>query len=386
MFALCNAQVLIDGAFVEGRAVVVEGERIGAVVPAAGLDPAIERRDLAGCRLVPGFIDVQVNGGGDALFNADPSVATIRRIGEAHRRAGTTGFLPTLISDDLAVIRSGIAAVDAAIEQKVPGVLGIHIEGPFINVERKGIHAAQKIRTLDEEGFAVLTSLKGGSTLVTLAPELAGPAMVERLAAAGVIVAAGHTAASFDEVSAAVAAGLRGVTHLFNAMSPLGSRDPGAVGAALYHDALWCSLIVDGHHVDPVTLKLALRCKPGNRVLLVTDAMPPTGGGRADFVLNGRPITRRDGRLVDADGVLAGADLTMWDAVRRTATMLDVPLPRALAMASEYPAAFLRRSDLGAIAPGKRASLLAIADDGTIRETWIDAQPMSHGKPEHASS
>lgn len=375
MFALCNAQVLTDGTLADGLAVLVEGDRIVGVGPEATIPPGVARHDLGGAVLAPGFIDIQVNGGGDALFNDAPSVETIRRIGAAHRPFGTTGFLPTLISDDLDVIRAGIAAVDAAIEAGVPGVLGIHIEGPFINVARKGIHAAHKIRGLDEEGIAVLTSLGRGRTLVTLAPELAGPAMIRRLAAAGVIVAAGHTAGTFAAISDSVAAGLTGFTHLFNAMSPLGSRDPGAVGAGLYHEGVWCSLIVDGHHVDPVTLRLALRCKPVDRFMLVTDAMPPTGGDRTTFLLNGRPIATEGGRLVDQDGVLAGADLTMLDAVRRTVATLDVPLPAALAMASEHPAAFLRLDDrLGRIAPGHRASMIAIDAGDRVSACWIDGR------------
>lgn len=376
MFALVNARMLIGGALVDGQAVLIDGARIAAVMPDTAVPDTVENHDLGGATLAPGFIDVQVNGGGDALFNDHPSVETIRRIGAAHRPFGTTGFLPTLISDDLHVIRAAVAAVDAAIEQGVPGVLGIHIEGPFINVARKGIHAAHKIREIDEEGFAVLTSLKRGRTLVTLAPELAGADMVRRLAAAGVIVSAGHTAGSFAELEAAVTAGMTGFTHLFNAMSPLSSREPGAVGAGLYHDGVWCSLIVDGHHVDPVTLKLALRCKPANRFLLVSDAMPPTGGQKPDFVLNGRPIFTRDGRLVDEDGVLAGADLTMMAAVRRTAETLDVPFPRALAMAGAHPAGFLGLDhELGAIAPGYRASIIAIGTGDRISGCWIDGQP-----------
>ena len=375
MFALCNGRILIDGVFAEGQAVLVEGDRIAAVVAHADVPAAAERHDMGGAILAPGFIDVQVNGGGDALFNDDPSVETIRRIGEAHRPFGTTGFLPTLISDDLHVIRAGVAAVEAAIAQGVPGVLGIHIEGPFINVARKGIHAAHKIRELDEEGFAVLTSLRRGRTLVTLAPELAGPAMIRRLADAGVIVAAGHTAGSYEQISEGVMAGLTGFTHLFNAMSPLTSRDPGAVGAGLYHSDVWCSVIVDGHHVDPVTLKLALRCKPVERFLLVSDAMPPTGGSNPDFILNGRPISTGDGRLVDEDGVLAGADLTMLAAVRRTTATLDIRLQTALAMASMHPASFMGlTSQLGRIARGCRASLIAIGDSERVEASWIDGE------------
>ena len=378
MFALCSRTMLIDGSLRERLAVLVDGERIAAVVADDAVPTDIDRQDLGDVVLAPGLIDVQVNGGGDVLFNDVPSVGTIRQIGAAHRAFGTTGFLPTLISDDLDVIRAGIAAVDAAIEEGVPGVVGIHVEGPFINVARKGIHAAHKIRGLDEEGLAVLTSLRRGRTLVTLAPEIAGPAMIGRLVAAGVVVSAGHTAGTYCQVSAGIAAGLSGVTHLFNAMSPLTGRDPGAVGAGLYHDDVWCSLIVDGHHVDPVTLRLALRCKPADRLMLVTDAMPPTGGRESTFILNGRPISTQDGRLVDEDGVLAGADLTMLAAVRTAVATLDVSLPVALAMASAHPAAFLGLDDrLGRIAPGYQASLIAIGPGDRVEASWIDGRPVA---------
>lgn len=376
MLALVNGRVLQGHAFADGLAVLVDGARIAAVVPVGEVPTAAERQDLAGAMLAPGLIDVQVNGGGDALFNDDPGVATIRRIGAAHARFGTTGFLPTLISDDLDVIRAGIAAVDAAIAQGVPGVLGIHIEGPFINVERKGIHAAHKIRTLDDEGLQVLTSPGRGKRLVTLAPELVEPPAVARLVAAGVTVAAGHTAGTYAEVRAAIDAGLTGVTHLFNAMSPLQGREPGAVGAALSADEVWCSLIVDGFHVDPVTLKLALRCKPAGQFLLVSDAMPPTGGQQGQFTLNGRLIRREGGRLLDEDGTLAGADLDMLTAVRNTHEMLDVPVAQAFAMAGAHPArAMGLGGELGTIAAGQRASMIAVAADWTLQGCWIDGTP-----------
>ncbi|WP_019517491.1 N-acetylglucosamine-6-phosphate deacetylase [Sphingomonas sp. Mn802worker] len=377
MLALDNARVLLDGAFRTDVSVVIEGRHIVGVVAADDVPAAASRRDLAGARLVPGFIDTQVNGGGDALFNDDPSVETIRRIGAAHASFGTTGFLPTLISDDLDVVRAGIAAVDDAIAQGVPGVLGIHIEGPFINVERKGIHAAGKIRAIDEDGYAVLASLKRGRTLVTLAPEVTGPAMVARLAAAGVLVSAGHTAGSFDAITAAIDAGLTGFTHLFNAMSQLGNREPGAVGAALVDPRVWCGVIVDGHHVSPVTLRLALKCKPLDRFMLVTDAMPPTGGTRSEFQLNGE-IVRVDGeRLVNASGTLAGAELNMMRAVKNTIDLLGVSPADAFAMASANVATFLGLSDeLGHIAVGSRASLVAVKDDGTLIASWIDGATM----------
>lgn len=373
MQALCNGRVLVAGDFADDVAVLVDGARIAAIVPQADVPPDAERTDLAGAMLVPGFIDTQVNGGGDVLFNDAPTVDTIRRIGAAHARFGTTGFLPTLISDDLDVIHAGIAAVEEAIASGVPGVLGIHIEGPYINVARKGIHAASKIRSIDEEGIAVLTSLRGGRTLVTLAPELASDAVVRRLVASGVIVAAGHTAGNYAEIASSIDAGVSGFTHLFNAMSQLGNRDPGAVGAALASDAVWCSLIVDGLHVSPVTLKLALRCKPIDRFVLVSDAMPTTGGTEPGFMLNGHYIRAEGGRLVDASGTLAGADLDMVAAVRNAHQMLDLPIPTAIAMASANAAAFLSlEHELGRIAPRLRASMLAIRQDWSITGCWID--------------
>ena len=376
MLALVNGRVLQGHDFADGFAVLVDGARIAAVVPVADVPVAAERHDLAGAMLAPGLIDVQVNGGGDALFNDDPSVATIRRIGAAHARYGTTGFLPTLISDDLHVVRAGIAAVDAAIHEGVPGVLGIHIEGPFINVERKGIHAAHKIRALNDEGLRALTTPGRGKRLVTLAPELVEPAAIAALVAAGITVSAGHTAGSYAEIRAAFDAGLTGVTHLFNAMSPLQGREPGAVGAALSADGVWCSLIVDGYHVDPVTMRLALRCKPLEQFILVSDAMPPTGGRQERFTLNGRLIRREGGRLLDDDGTLAGADLDMLGAVRNACEMLGVTHAQAFAMAGAHPARFMGLDgDVGTIAPGQRASLIAVGQDWSLQGCWIGGQP-----------
>lgn len=373
MLALVNARILVDGAFAPSSAVLVDGDRIAAVVPQAEVPARATRLDLEGAMLIPGFLDTQVNGGGDALFNDGPAVETIRQIGEAHRRFGTTGFLPTLISDDLDVIREGIAAVDAAIAAGVPGVLGIHIEGPFINVARKGIHAADKIRPMNEADISVLTSLRRGRTLVTLAPEVVSRDTIRRLNDSGVVVSVGHTAGTYAEICGAIDAGVTGFTHLFNAMSPLGNREPGAVGAGLSRDEVWCALIVDGVHVSPVTLQLALRCKPSDKIMLVSDAMPTTGGIASSFMLNGREIRLEAGRLIDEFGTLAGADLNMLTAVINAQRLLGLPPEAAITMASANPADFLRfRGEVGRIAPHHRASMLAIDDDWTIQRRWID--------------
>ena len=371
--ALLNGRLLLDRGFEAGPALVMEEHRIAAIMPPGDLPAGAHRVDLAGAMLVPGFIDVQVNGGGGALFNDAPTVETIATIGRAHRQFGTTGFLPTLISDDLSVVRESIRAVDAAIEAGVPGVLGIHIEGPFLNTRRRGIHDSSKIRELDDSGFETLTGLKNGRTLVTLAPERTTPAMIRRLADAGIIVSAGHTNGRYEDIRAALDAGLTGFTHLFNAMSPLTSREPGAVGAALEDQHSWCGLIVDGRHIDPVTMRLALRCKPLDRFMLVTDAMPSVGMAEKSFMLQGQTIRVEDGVCVNVDGRLAGSDLDMAAAIGNAVAMLDVGLEAALRMASLHPAGFLgldRR--LGRIAPGMAASLVAIDDRLEVVGSWID--------------
>jgi len=371
--ALLNARVLLDNGFEHGRAVLIDGARIADICAERDIPAGAERIDLAGRILVPGFVDVQVNGGGGYLFNDAPTVETIAAIGAAHRRFGTTGFLPTLISDDLSVVREAVRAVDAAIKAGVPGVLGIHIEGPFLNRRRRGIHDSSKIRELDDAGFETVAGLKRGRTLVTLAPECTTPAMIRRMVEAGVIVSAGHTNGRYADIRAALDAGLAGFTHLFNAMSPLTSREPGAVGAALEDEASWCGLIVDGRHIDPVTMRLALRCKPLDRFLLVTDAMPTVGMTDKRFILQGQEIHVEDGVCVNADGTLAGSDLDMAGAVRNAVSMLRISAGEALLMASRSPATFLRLDErLGRIAPGMAASLIALDDDFNVVASWID--------------
>jgi N-acetylglucosamine-6-phosphate deacetylase len=370
--ALVNGRVLIGRKFATGRAVIIKDGRIDSVVDEDAVPPRAEVVDLRGLLLAPGFIDTQVNGGGDRLFNDDPSVETIAAIGEAHRRFGTTGFLPTLISDDNAKIAAAMDATRTAILGGVPAVLGVHIEGPFLNPAKKGIHDATKLRPISNSEIELLSRPTGGVTVVTLAPESVPADAIRRLASAGVIVSAGHTQATGDQIFEALRNGLRGFTHLFNAMSQLGSREPGVVGAALYDENSWCGIIVDGHHVDPRVLKVALRAAPLRRFMLVTDAMPSVGG-RKVFMLGGQAISVIDGRCVNAEGTLAGSDLDMATAVRNAVSMLGVGIPEALAMASSNPAAFLGLDDeLGRIAAGYRASMVLLDERLHVVETWTD--------------
>ena len=374
--ALINGRVLRAGNFVRGQCVLIEHGRILDVLPAEDARcRAAEPYDLGGGLLLPGFIDLQVNGGGGVLFNDAPSVESIRAIGAAHRRFGTTAFLPTLISADLDIVARAIAAVRGAIAAGVPGVLGIHIEGPFLNVARKGVHDPAKLRELDASALGLLTSLREGRTLVTLAPEMTTPQLIQQLVAAGVVVSAGHTNASYAEIRAALAHGLSGFTHLFNAMSQLTGREPGAVGAALDDQGSWCGIIVDGEHTHPVVLRIALRCKPHDRFMLVTDAMPSVGTSQGWFELQGRRITVHGHTCVDEDGRLAGSNIDMASCVRNAVAMLGVSLPQAVRMASQVPAEFLGVAhEYGRIAPGQRANLVLTDDELNVRESWIDGR------------
>lgn len=377
--ALVNAQVLNGHGFAHGLGVIIDGDRIAAVLPESdAVARADTRLDLEGGRLVPGFIDTQVNGGGGVLFNDDLTVDAIAAIGAAHRRFGATGFLPTLISDDLDAIDTAMRAVEQAIAAGVPGVLGIHVEGPFLSAARAGIHDKAKFRLLDQRASTLLRSLKVGRTLVTLAPELTEPAMIAQLCAADVIVAAGHSDATYEEIEAALAAGVSGFTHLFNAMSPLTSRAPGVVGAALSDQVSYCGLIVDGRHVHPAALRIALACRPLDRFMLVTDAMPSVGLTDKTFTLQGQTITVEDGVCVAADGTLAGSDLDMATAVRNAIRLLGLDTVEALRMASLNPATFLGLDhQLGRIAPGHLANLVLLDDDLGVRTTWIAGQALS---------
>jgi N-acetylglucosamine-6-phosphate deacetylase len=371
-FAILPSRVLTPDGFEADRYVLVESGRIAAVGAAAECPAHVQHLELEG-DLLPGFIDLQVNGGGGVLFNDQPTVEGIAAIGRAHRQFGTTGFLPTLISDDLDVVARAIAAVGAAVEQGVPGVLGIHIEGPFLNPEKKGIHDSTKFRTLDNAAIDLLSSLRNGCTLVTLAPERAPPGAVRELTRRGIIAAAGHTNATYEETRVGLDEGVSGFTHLYNAMTQLGSRAPGAVGAALESRDAWCGLIVDGHHVHPAALRVALEAKGPERLALVTDAMPTVGSDKKEFWLGDQHIVAKDGRCTGPDGTLAGSDLDMSAAVRNAERMMGVSFETAVRMASEVPASAIRLSDTtGAIRPGLRADLVLMNAEKQVVRTWIE--------------
>ena len=369
---------IFDGLFWhEGSAVVFENNRIIAIQPVKSLPSDMERIE-GGEIIAPGFIDLQVNGGGGVLLNEEPSVEGIATICAAHARFGTTALLPTLITDTFAVSTRAVAAGIEAKQQAIPGFLGLHLEGPHLSIARKGAHDPQLIRSMDERDLDLILHCAQAldALMVTIAPESVSLEQAARLARAGITVSLGHTEASYETANAYAQAGVRTVTHLFNAMSPLGHREPGLVGAALDIGTLHAGLIADGIHVHPAAIAAALRAKTGpGKIFLVTDAMSPIGTAMTSFTLNGREILRRDGRLTLADGTLAGADIDMAACVRLVHHTLGLSLDEALRMASSYPAQAVRMDERkGSIRPGLDADFVVLDDALRVQSTWIGGQ------------
>jgi len=379
-----NRHAVVAGTVFDGTAlhhdcaVVIEGQRICGIAARRELQASMPRRTLPeGAWLAPGFIDVQVNGGGDVLFNDEPTPEGIGAIVAAHRQFGTTALVPTLISDTPAKMRAALDAVRRTAPVN-PGVLGVHFEGPFLSPTKPGVHDPAMIRLPDAQDFEMLTTARVGRTLITLAPERVPAGFTARLAEAGVRVCLGHSMATYAQTRTALAEGLAGFTHLFNAMRPLSTREPGPIAAALEAAGAWFGMIVDGEHVAPAMLRLALR--GAGRPMLVTDAMPPVGGSTSTFTLYGQEIGVHNGRCMRADGTLAGAVLDMASAVRNCVRLLQVPLTQALRFASAEPASFLGLdATLGKLAPGYRADMVAF-DPGDLRiyETWVAGEAAPH--------
>jgi len=368
-FALIGARIFDGDKVHEDAAVVIEDGRIAAIAPLS--EAPATRIEAEGLLLAPGFVDWQVNGGGGVLLNETPTPEGIAAIARAHARFGTTALTPTLITDAPEVTHAAADAVAEALKSGLDCVVGVHFEGPHLDPRRKGAHEARYIRPMEAADRALLSRADLGRVIATVAPESATNEDIAALAAAGVLVSLGHTDATYETAMAAFEAGARAVTHLFNAMSPLAHRAPGVVGAALDHAEVAVGLIADGWHVHPAALRLAVRAKAPSLATLVTDAMPTVGVAGDAFELNGRTVTRRDGRLTLADGTLAGSDLDMASAVRFMTRHVGVPLEEALRMASLYPARLLGLGDRGRLTPGARADIVALDDDLNAARVWI---------------
>lgn len=379
-YSLKGARIFDGDTMLNNKAVIVRDGRIAAVVAEEAVDESLPQIHLQGGILTPGFIDAQVNGGGGIMLNDAPTVENMQIMAAAHRPFGTTTMLPTLITDVREKSEQAIEAAIAVVSQNV-GIVGLHLEGPHLAPARKGVHLPKFMRPVgDDDVAAMIDAAKNMDVLlVTIAAEQVNIVQVEKLTAGGVIVCLGHTDATAEAATRLFAAGARGVTHLFNAMSQLGSRTPGVVGAALDHPAVWGGIIADGHHIDPMSLRVAIRAKQATigegKLFFVTDAMGLVGSKQDSFELHGRVVRRSLGeglpKLTLDDGTIAGSDLNMAAAVRFGVEKLDLSLATALAMATSYPARFLRLQDRGYVRAGFRADLLHLDDQLHVRRTWI---------------
>lgn len=375
--ALSGARILTPEGAVEGQALLVEEGRILRIAPEDAIPTDARHLRLEGGWLAPGFVDLQVNGGGGVMLNNAPSVDSLRKMSEAHGRIGATTILPTLITDTPAIVAAAIAAVEMAVAEGVPGIAGLHLEGPHLALSRKGAHDPALIRVMGDDDLALLLEAARRLPLlkVTLATESVTPQQIRALTAAGVLVSLGHTDACFEDCRAATEAGAVCVTHLFNAQSQMGNREPGVVGAALALGALSAGIIADGIHVHPASLRNALRAKAGpGRVFLVSDSMATAGSDIDAFTLNGREIRRSGDRLTLADGTLAGAHLELAQALRNAMAMGGLDACEALGMATRSPADLIGRFDLGRIAVGARADLVHLDDALALRRVWRNGQ------------
>ena len=374
-FALKGSRVFDGDAMRDDLAIIVDGNRIREVVPIEKISRDVKSIELDGGILAPGFIDVQVNGGGGALLNNNPTLENVKCIAESHRKFGTTGMLPTVITDAPNILAQAIVAVRDAQNANIPGVLGIHIEGPFLDVDRKGAHDPQYIRSMTTGDVKQIVQAACGVVMITLAPNRVPTILIKSLVAQNILVSLGHSNATAIEIQAALDAGASAFTHIFNAMSQLTGREPGMVGMALADDESYLGLIADGLHVHDIAMKVAISAKAKSRIMLISDAMPAAAGGPDEFELQGRTVRRMDGRLVLDDGTLAGSNLTMDGAVRYCVNKLGVDLEDALRMASLNPAGFIHLDDeLGRIRPGYIASLVHLSDNLEVKQTWINGE------------
>jgi N-acetylglucosamine-6-phosphate deacetylase len=355
----------------DNGAVLVDDGLVMAVVAAADVPAATPRTKLTGLTLAPGLVDLQVNGGGGVLFNQNTTVKGIKAISEAHREAGTTAFLPTLISEGTEKMAAAANAIAEA-REKDPGVIGIHFEGPFLNEERRGVHEATALRK-NIDAFDGLDFPKLGKVMITLAPELFEKDELKKLTVRGATLSAGHSLADQVALTQAKIAGLRGVTHLFNAMAPLSAREPGLAGLALNDDDLWCSIIGDGVHVATHMVHLALKLKPRGKLFFVSDAMPPSGHSHDHgFTLYGKKIFVKDGRCVTETGGLAGSALTLFECVRKAVIDMGIDVAEAVNMATLYPAEFLGiDKDHGSFKPGARADFIAFDSKMELEKVFV---------------
>lgn len=359
---LSNGKVFLNGSFQEGITIQIADGKVEALEQKA-LKGAL---DLKGKLVVPGCIDLQLNGGGGVFFANNVSVAGIRQIHNTHLKYGTTSFLITLTTSAFENISKAIDVV-RAYQKQYSGLLGLHIEGPYINPIKKGAHPAEYIRVPNLE--EIKTFMEYGKDVIkilTIAPELCSPAMLTYLKSTGVTLSAGHSMASYEEATKSFGAGVNMVTHLFNAMSPLESRAPGLVGAAMNHPNIWASIIVDGKHCDYASIELAYKLKK-ERLILISDAAYKDEVG-SSFQFGATKVSYIDGFYYNQEGRLAGSSISMYEAVLNSSKYANIPFEVSLEMASKRPAEILDILEVGKIAVGCDADLLILNEDRSLEK------------------
>jgi N-acetylglucosamine-6-phosphate deacetylase len=382
MFCLIDACVFDGESFFKNKNIYITDGKIQDISSKKNTKKCKEI-NANGNIVCPGFIDIQLNGGGGVFFNETPTIEGIKKIMRAHLAFGTTSFLPTLITDNKNKIPIAMKTIEESFFQKIPGILGIHFEGPYLNIEKKGIHPPDYIRSPKDDEIYPILELKSGIKFVTLAPEIVGHDVIKQFIQNGFIVFAGHTNATCKQMTEAFALGVKGITHLFNACSPISSREAGVVGASLLDDASWSGIIADGHHVGFDTLKLAFKTKSKRKFILVSDAMPPVGTDIDSFFIGKNKIFVKEGRYLDASGTLAGSAITVHDALLNIYNNKLASLEESLQMASTNAAQCLgidgahSQFKKGRIVPGFDADFV-ILENETLKVMQVIQEGIIH--------
>ena len=375
--ALLGSQIFCGERFYDDHALLVEGKSIVDIVDKNNTPDNFNKIELDQGILAPGFIDLQVNGGGGVLFNNSPNKESLNTIIKAHQFFGTTSVMPTVISDSLEVLEQCIKTVTEEIKNN-SSLLGIHIEGPFFNTKYRGVHQKQYISAINSDYLNLFESLKGFPVMLTLAPECISSQQLKHLTSLGIKTLAGHSDATYDELDDAIKNGLDGFTHLFNAMGQISAREPGVVGSALHFENTFASIIVDLHHVHPSLIQLAYQLKPKGKLFFISDSMATINHGKPSFELYDEVVNESDGRLVNSEGKLAGSSITQIDAVKNAYQKCNIPLNQALAMASRYPAEYLGiENHLGSLKPGYRADLVHFDSNFKVHNVWVSGKQIS---------
>ena len=375
--ALLGSQIFCGERFYDDHALLVEGKSIVDIVDKNNTPDNFNKIELDQGILAPGFIDLQVNGGGGVLFNNSPNKESLNTIIKAHQFFGTTSIMPTVISDSLEVLEQCIKTVTEEIKNN-SSLLGIHIEGPFFNTKYRGVHQKKYISSINSDYLNLFESLKGFPVMLTLAPECISSQQLKHLTSLGIKTLAGHSDASYDKLDDAIKNGLDGFTHLFNAMGQISAREPGVVGSALHFENTFASIIVDLHHVHPSLIQLAYQLKPKGKLFFISDSMATINHGKPSFELYDEVVNESDGRLVNSEGKLAGSSITQIDAVKNVYQKCNIPLNQALAMASRYPAEYLGiENHLGSLKPGYRADLVHFDSNFKVHNVWVSGKQIN---------